>query len=207
MLSRVHLLIPIAAATLCLARIHILTPSPTTAQNDPMQIPAGPAVTLDGVLSPGEWDHAARARIIVDKDWTVTVLAQHDDQNLYLAFTELKHGGRVRYPEVLLDPADEKTVFWRPGQWWLHASYTLCEADGKPNDYSSCRPNQRGWNATKFPLKDASEFAISLDKIHLPSGRPFGLAFDVTDTQKEWSFWPSTANIKLPMSWQRAELK
>jgi hypothetical protein len=194
-------------AMLCIASLQAQSPLTSTMAADRMRIPRGRAVNLDGILSPGEWDHAARAQITVAGDWVVTVLAQHDGKNLYVAFTELKHAGQERYPEVLLDPADEKTVFWRPGQWWLHASYNLCESEGQPNDYSSCRPGQQGWNATRFPLKEASEFAISLDKIHLQAGKPFGLAFDVTDTHKEWSYWPATAKIKFPMSWQRAELQ
>jgi hypothetical protein len=164
---------------------------------------------VDGVISPGEWDHAVRIEIPVTRDWVVTVLAQHDDKNLYVAFTDLnqRHGGAEQYPEILLDPANQRTLLWQPGQWWLHASYSLCESNGQPSDYSTCRPTQHGWNATRFPLKGASEFAISLDKIALQAGRPFGIGFDLTDTQGRWEFWPSTAKIKVPMSWQRAELQ
>jgi hypothetical protein len=172
-------------------------------------IPSGPAVTVDGVISPGEWDHAARVEISVTKDWVVPVLAQHDDKNLYIAFTGLnqRHGATERYPEVLVDSRNERTLFWQPGQWWLHASYNLCESNRRPDDYSTCKPTQSGWNATRFPLKSASEFAISLDKLALSAGKPFGIAFDVTDTHGQWNFWPSTGKIKIPMSWQKAQLQ
>src|SRR5579864_6914141 len=70
------------------------------AGNDgPFNIPTGPAVTLDSVISPGEWDHAAKVQIAVATDWTVTALLQHDDKNLYVAFTNLRHAGAERYPE------------------------------------------------------------------------------------------------------------
>ncbi len=173
------------------------------------QIPRAPAVVLDGTISPGEWDHAARAEISVTKDWTVTVLAQHDDKNLYVAFTGLgqRHGATERYPEMLVDPHNEKTLFWQAGQWWLHASYNLCESNGRPDNYSACKPTQSGWNATRFPLKGASEFAVSLDKVALSAEKPFGIAFDVTNTHGQWDFWPSNAKIKIPMSWQKAQLQ
>jgi len=177
--------------------------------DDMLQIPSGPAVTLDGIISSGEWDHAVRAEISVTKDWVVTVLAQHDDKNLYVAFTGLdqRRGATERYPEVLLDTRNDKTLFWKPGQWWLHASYNLCESNGHPDDYSTCRPTQSGWNANRFPLKGVSEFVISLDKLSLSTGKPFGIAFDVTDTHGQWNFWPSTAKNKVPMSWQKAQLQ
>jgi hypothetical protein len=143
----------------------------------------------------------------VDKEWIVTVYAQHDGKNLYLAYTGLKHAGQERYPEVLLDPANVKTPSWSPGQWWLHASYNLCEGNGRPDDYASCKPTQQGWTATRFPLQGASEFAISLDKIRLSPGKPFGLAFDVTDTHGQWAFWPASAKLKVPMTWQVAQLQ
>jgi hypothetical protein len=178
-------------------------------QPEAINIPRGPAVTLDGTISPGEWDHAARIQITVMPDWTVTALLQHDDKNLYVAFIELRHSGSERYPEVLLDPANQKPLLWKEGQqWWLHASYNLCESNARPNQYADCTPTKSGWAATRFPLKSGvSEIAISLDKVGLSPAKPFGLALDVTDTKGQWSFWPASAKLKVPVSWQTAKLQ
>ena len=163
--------------------------------------------SVDGILSPGEWANAVHAEIVVAEDWKVTVLAQHDDKNLYLAFTGLRHGPAERYPEVLLDPAGEKSLLWRSGQWWLHASHNLCDSNGKPNDYSNCQPSRPGWNATRFPtMNGISEISISVEKMGMTIDKPFGIAFDVTDTHTEWSMWPVAARLKIPMSWQPARL-
>ena len=195
-------------ALLLLGLLQVRTsPYPPEPEAGIVQIPRGAAITVDGVISPGEWDHAMRLEIVVAKDWIVTLYAQHDDKNIYLAYTGLKHGGQERYPEVLFDPNNRKTRTWAPGQWWLHASYNLCESNGRPDDYTSCKPSQQGWTATRFPLQSASEFAISLDKIGLPQGRPFGVAFDVTDTHGQWGFWPHFAKLKVPMTWKTAQLQ
>jgi len=163
---------------------------------------------VDGVLSQGEWDQAARVEIKVADGWVVTVLAQHDDKNFYIAFTGLRHGNAERYPEVLLDPAAEKSLLWKQGQWWFHASYNLCDSNGKPNNYTTCQPSKQGWNGTRFPLKQGvSEIAISLDKVGLAPGKRFGLAFDITDTKAEWNLWPNSAKLKIPMSWAEAQME
>jgi len=172
-----------------------------------LEIPRATAVTVDGVISPGEWDHAMRLEIVVAEQWIVTVYAQHDGKNLYLAYSGLKREGQERYPEVLFDPDNGKTATWTPRQWWLHASYNLCESKGRPDDYRTCKPAQQGWTATRFPLQGVSEFAISLDKIGLSPGKRFGFAFDVTDTHGRWSFWPHSARLNVPKTWQTAQLQ
>jgi hypothetical protein len=182
---------------------------PEQIKDDGQSIPCGPAIKLDGQMSPGEWDHALRVSINVAPDWIVGVFLQHDEKNLYVAFTDLKHGGGERYPEVLLDPANRKPLLWKEGQqWWLHASYNLCESNARPNQYAECAPAKAGWDATRFPLKSGvSEMEISLDKAGLSPRKPFGLALDVTDTKGMWSFWPEAAKINIPMSWRTARLE
>ncbi len=99
------------------------------------------------------------------------------------------------HPEVLFDSANLKPLLWKESQqWWLHASYNLCESDVRPNQYSECAGTKAGWAATRFPLKSGfSEIAISLTKVNISTGKLFGLAFDVTDTKDAWSFWPESA--------------
>lgn len=179
----------------------------STGPADALRIPNRPAIQLNGIISPGEWEHAAALRISVSRGWEVKVLAQHDEQNLYLAFIGLRHGKEERYPEVLIDSANQRALLWNGGEWWLHASYNLCEGH-KPNQYSTCKPSQEGWQATRFPRENGvSEIAISLTKAGLTRGRSFSIAFDVTDTHKSWSFWPAGADLQVPMSWGPARLE
>jgi hypothetical protein len=51
------------------------------------------------------------------------------------------------------------------------------------------------------------EIRIALDKVGLRSGRPFGLALDVTDTKTAWALWPAGAALGRPASWGRAVLR
>lgn len=178
-------------------------------KHDIVSIPRGPAITLDGQISQGEWDHAMRVQLTITPEWIVSVLLQHDDRNLYLAFTNLRHNRAERYPEVLLAPANQKPLFWKEGQqWWLHASYNLCESNARPTQYDECAPTKAGWDATRFPRENGvSEIAISLDKVGLIPRKPFGMALDVTDTKSQWSFWPESAKLQVPMSWQTIELQ
>lgn len=171
-------------------------------------IPAGPTVKLDGVISAGEWDGAAKVQIRVADNWIVTALLQHDDKNLYVAFTNLRQANAERYPEVLLDPEQERPLIWQKGMWWLHASYNLCESNVRPDQYEDCAPRKPGWDATRFPLKEGiSEIAISFEKVGISPKNAFGIALNATDTKHNWNFWPSAANSRSPVSWQTAVLE
>lgn len=171
-------------------------------------IPAGPTVKLDGVISAGEWDGAAKVEIRVAADWIVTALLQHDDKNLYIAFTNLRHSGEERYPEVLLAPEKERPLIWQKGTWWLHASYNLCESNVRPDQYEDCAPGKPEWDATRFPLKAGiSEIAISFEKAGISPKNAFGIALNVTDTKHNWNFWPPAANSRSPASWQTVILE
>jgi hypothetical protein len=48
-----------------------------------LEIPSGRPVTIDGVLSVGEWVDAVPVDITVSRDWVVRVLLKHDASNLY----------------------------------------------------------------------------------------------------------------------------
>jgi hypothetical protein len=180
-----------------------------------LEIPTGRPVTVDGVLSAGEWDDAATVDIAVASDWVVRVLVKHDASNLYFAFTHLRHSGAERYPEVLLDPASVRGDAWRPGQLWFHSSYNLCDGDGAFNLYRRggeflCAKTKSGWAASHAPLNGdgVMEIRIALGRLApLPrAGQVFGLALDVTDTQTSWAFWPLGAELARPSSWGSAVL-
>jgi hypothetical protein len=155
----------------------------------------------------------AEVDITVTAGWIVHFRCNHDGQELTCRIANLKNHDQARFPEFLVDPHDEKTTQWREGQWWLHSSYNLCEGNGEFNVYKRdgvflCAKEKPGWRANHFPLKEGEpmEIHISLAKVGLVPGRRFGLAFDVTDTQSYWSFWPPTAKLELPVTWAQAEL-
>jgi hypothetical protein len=180
-----------------------------------LEIPPGRPITVDGVLSPGEWDDAVAVDIAVSSDWVVRVLVKHDTSNLCFAFTHLRHAGAERYPEVLLDPASARGNAWRPGQLWLHSSYNLCEGEGVFNLYRRngvflCAQTKSGWEANHFPLSGdgVMEIRIARGQLAPPlrAGQVFGLALDLTDTHSSLAFWPSGAELARPSSWGGAVL-
>jgi hypothetical protein len=155
----------------------------------------------------------AEVSITVAPGWIVQFRCSHDELELTCRIDNLKNGDALRFPELMVDPQDEKTGQWRKGQWWLHSSYNLCEGNGEFNVYNrdgvfQCAKEKPGWSANPFPLKDGEpmEIRVSLAKLGLVPGRRFGLALDVTDTQSHWSFWPTDAKLASPATWAEAEL-
>jgi hypothetical protein len=157
--------------------------------------------------------HFAEAGITVSPGWIVRFRCNHDGQELICRIDNLKNGKAERFPEILVDSRNDRSERWQKGQWWLHASYNLCEGDGEFNVYNrdrvfQCAKQKPGWKANTFPLKqnEPMEIRISLKKLNLVPGQRFGLAFDVTDTQSHWDFWPTTAILESPATWGHAEL-
>lgn len=155
----------------------------------------------------------AEVTIPVSPGWIIRFHCNHDQRELVCRVDHLQNGGGGRFPELLIDPQHERSVQWRKGQWWLHSSYNLCEGNGEFNVYRRdgvflCAKQKRGWRANTFPLKEGEvmEIRISLEKLNLVPGRRFGLAFDVTDTQVNWNFWPADAKLESPATWAEAEL-
>jgi hypothetical protein len=50
------------------------------------------------------------------------------------------------------------------------------------------------------------EIRISLKQLNLVPTSDLVLAFDVTETQSHWNFWPATAGLESPATWVQAEL-
>lgn len=182
-------------------------------------IPAGRAIHVNGKIGPGEWQDATSVSIPVESGWTVRALVKHDEKNLYVAFLNLQHGSARLFPEVMTDAHDLRTRSWRPGQWWLHASHNLCEADGAFNIYQRdgvflCSHTKPGWFANNPPVPGGvTEFQITFAKLGMASrpGTRFGLAFDVTnatgDRSQIWRFWPAGARLAVPRTWAQAVLR
>ena len=181
-----------------------------------IEIPFGPPVVIDGAISPGEWEGAGFAQIVIQPGWMVRVFYKHDATNLYFAFEGLKHGGEERYPEVLIGSQQQRSNSWESGDLWFHASYNLCEGEGEYGVYYrksifQCSRTKPGWSANLFPLaqNQVVEFQISLSKLNA-NVRPKSLvriAFVATDTQQKWDLWPPGADLQKPNTWGEALIK
>ena len=213
--NTVHLISPIFAAFLCLTTY-------TAGQEREvvhLGVVQGKAIAVDGELAPGEWDDAGVVTIEVTPNWKVPIRYKYDRENLNFAFSGLKRGAEILYPEILIDSRSQRNEFWSPGVWWFHASNNLCEADGAHDVYSlngvfQCSHTKPGWSANNPPSdKGVVEFRISLSKVSLSPdvGTKIGLAFDVTNAtgndQQRWSFWPPNAKLGVPSTWAEAVLK
>ena len=180
-----------------------------------LEIPRGRPATVDGVLSPLEWDDAGTLVMQLDGGREVPVRYKHDGSNLYFAFQRLGEDKQVVFPELLIDPANKKSEEWQNGQWWLHASANDCEGNGAFNVYQvngkfACSKEKPGWWANNFPFNSTQtiEIKVSFEKVNLlPKQKRFGLALDLTNTRDLWVLWPRTAKLSSPRTWGEAELK
>ena len=145
-----------------------------------------------------------------------TVFCKHDATDLYFAFEGLKHGGEERYPEVPIASRQQRRNSRVSGGLWFHASYNLCEGNGKYGVHHrdtifQCSRTKPGWSANLFPLaqNQVVEFQISLSKLkaNIKPGSLVRIAFDVTDTRQKWDLWPPGANLQKPTTWGEALIK
>jgi hypothetical protein len=179
-----------------------------------IRIPRGRAIAVDGVKSAGEWDHASMTQFSVAPGWNVRVFAKHDAQNLYFDFEGVTHAGSRLFPEILLDPRHAKSPAWQKGQWWLHVSNNLCEANDAADVYEKngkfqCSRRKPGWDGNNPPEDHTEliEVKISFAKLGLDyaPGMKIGLAFDLTDAngkaEQKGYFWPAGAKIDSPKTW------
>jgi hypothetical protein len=169
-------------------------------------IPKGTIPLIDGIISTNEWDDAENKIINVNPFWDVQVFYKHSDSNLYFAFSNLKvNGFGERYPDILLDINNDKIIAWQNDDWWFHASYNDCEAQGNYNIWTTCIPDHPGWNANNFPLNlpGIVEIEISYSKIGLQSdlNDTIGISFIVSDTYNDYHFYPLNASIDNPSTW------
>jgi hypothetical protein len=185
-----------------------------------IRIPAGTAVSVDGIESRGEWDDAARITILVSRDWEVPVRFKHDSENLYFVFENVVAGKQRLFPEILLDPQYRKSWAWQEGQWWLHVSNNLCEGNGEANVYVrggifQCAHQKDGWAGNNPPGSNTKtiEVSVSFRKLGIrpERGSRIGIAFDMTnatgDERQQWFFWPPQAKLLAPVSWGSAVLE
>ena len=188
-------------------------PTPTESAPSPstITIARGRAVTVDGRIGADEWADAASLAIETAPGWSVEARFKHDGTALLFAFTNLEQRGAFRYPEVVLDVANDGGPMMGADDFWFHASFRDCWSTGKVNDYKSCVPEAPGWSANNYTSQDAAppviELAIPLATLALTSEpHELGIAFDVTDTMATWSFWPARAQLAIPATWGHARV-
>jgi hypothetical protein len=170
-----------------------------------INIPLGSKPVIDGFYDYTEWNDSKIIDIYVQTDWSVTVLFKHSDTSLYFAFTEVKGILGERYPDVMFDINNDKDSAWASDDWWLHASYNDCEANGTYNIWSSCQPTHTGWWANNFPLSSGEciEMEISYQKLGIAPGSndTIGMAMEVSNTFDDYDYYPYTAEISHPSTW------
>jgi hypothetical protein len=169
-------------------------------------IGVGSSVTVDGVISPGEWGDADTVLIEVPSGSLVAVHFKHDGTSLLFAFTGFDQPLR-HVPEVLIDVGNGKEGVWGAGHWWFHASATDCWSSGRYNAYDTCVPEAPVWEASNARhSQELFELRIPFSTVGLEPGEGeiIGIAFDVTGTQRFWYMWPRGAQLGIPSSWGEA---
>ena len=189
------------------------SPPPMEPARSAIAIRHGTAITVDGKPTPGEWADADSLAIETAPGWRVDVRFKHDGSALLFAFANLASARRdaFRYPEIVLDVANDGGPMMGNDDFWFHASFRDCWSSAGVNDYKSCVPEAAGWSANNYASQDAApeiiEIAIPFAKLALaPDSREIGLAFDVTDTMETWSFWPAGAQLAIPATWGHATI-
>jgi hypothetical protein len=183
--------------------------APGQAADEPA-IPRGVAPILDGTLGVDEWSDAASATIQVEDGWDIDIRYKHDGSHLYVAFGNLKPAeGKELYPEILVDVQGDASAEWSDDDWWIHISYNDCDSKGRPNVWQ-CAKEKPGWSANNFPLSvpGVVEARISWETLGVDprTTKSLGLAFDVTDTRKDYYLWPGGATLDSPRTWASVRL-
>jgi hypothetical protein len=105
----------------------------------------------------------------------------------------------------MFDINNDKDSAWAADDWWLHASYNDCEANGTYNIWSSCHPTHTGWWANNFPLSAGQciEMEITYQKLGISPGSidTIGMALEVSNTFNDYDYYPYTADIRHPSTW------
>jgi hypothetical protein len=171
-------------------------------------------VTIDGAAGASEWEGADSILVNAWSSEPVVVRFKHDGSNLLVAFSGFD-SARPLVPEVLIAVTGRLETVWGSGRWWFHASGQDCWAEGRYNDWSTCIPVTSDWEANNprrgaqlsGPLAWELRIPFSTIGLSLDSDSVFGIAFDVTDTQQSWFFWPPRAQLGIPATWAEGVLE
>lgn len=160
----------------------------------------GTAPTVDGTISPGEWDDASTVTFSV-KDGDCTVYVKQDGSSLYVAFdipdTTPATPLSIDKCAILLDvdhndgyPAQTDDL-----QFFASRDGGLRELHGTGGGWTGVYP-EVGWTASASSMADGfqTEYSIPYDKIGVTAGvdKTLGIAFEVYDLANGYSdyWWP-----------------
>jgi hypothetical protein len=177
-----------------------------------IHIRQGTVVQVDGTIGSTEWSDADSILIDLNTTQKVTVKFKHDGSNFNFTFLNNLESFNIRFPEILFDINNDKSLSWQNDDWWFHVSATDCESNTAANDYSNCLLVQPDWLAVNNfqsgpPMTDTVEIQIPFTKVNFNSTftDTIGIAFDVTNTFSAWNYWPDPlVDVQIPTSWGNA---
>ncbi len=172
-------------------------------------IPAGPAINPDGVIDALEWAGATLVAIPV-QGIEVNVILAHDGENLNVGFQPLAEGGLIIFPELYIDPMNDKSVMFGADDWWFHTDDQECGAQGMLDAWPGCVDDNPMWESTPGFVGPANvvEYSIpfALLGVDLSTTCEIGLALRVTNTQTVAEIWPAASDRNEPVTWATVAL-
>ena len=173
-------------------------------------IPFGAAIEPDGTIDPLEWAGAEVVAIPVQST-EVNVIVSHDGENLNVGFQPLAEGGLVIFPEVYVDPMNDKSAMFGPDDWWFHTDDQECGAQGMFDAWPDCVDDNPDWQSTPGFVGPANvvEYSIplSLLGIDLTTTCEIGLALRITNGQTVAEIWPEGSARDEPITWATVALE
>ena len=172
-----------------------------------IMIPKGATIVADGELEPFEWAGGTTVLIPVQATEVPVTLA-HDGERLNIAFQGLAEGGLILFPEVYVDPLNDKTAMFGSDDWWFHTDDEECGAQGMLDAWPTCTADNPDWDATTGSPSPIVEYSIPFELlgIDLSTTCEFGLSVRVTNTQTVAEIWPDTAAADEPDTWTTVAL-
>lgn len=182
--------------------------SPLFCEGD-LTIPAGAAIDPNGTIDPLEWAGAEVVAIPVQAT-EVNVILSHDGENLNVGFQPLAEGGLIIFPELYIDPMNDKSVMFGADDWWFHTDDQECGAQGMLDAWPGCVDDNPDWESTPGLVGPANvvEYSIpfALLGIDLQESCEIGLAVRVTNTQTVAEIWPGESDRNEPVTWATVAL-
>lgn len=174
-----------------------------------LEIPYRSQVVINGILGTDEWEGALPVKIYTPGR-IIHALLLNDGEALLMAI-DLQNtapGVPVRFPEIMIDAHNDKTVDWQPDDWWFHVSATDCYFQGNHSNYSRCEEDHPDWDAVpnfsispSAPPVDTIEIRIPFVTIGITGDDTIGICLDATNTSDAWEFWPLGASSDHPNTW------
>lgn len=177
-----------------------------SAQN-PLFIPTGTSINVDGHRFKNEWKDADSLIIEIDNNREVIVHYKHDKKAFLFLFEGSLESSRSLFPEILLNRDNDKGISWDSNDWWFHVSATDCDYQGAYGVFDSCELERPGWQANNIrednKITDTIEVRIPFTtfnyEYHVED--TLGMALVLTNTFSAWHFFPEKATSSQPASW------